>query len=284
MKKTTLITLFMLTLAGLSAAAQNMRHSQEQQHKEATATDAQQEAGGGLSALPLHRYDAKLDGKIPVVIAFQQNADNTVAGYIYYPKAKHPAPILLVGIVMHEKGSEYYSLTEYQPDGRTSGYMTIEHDGKGKMEGTWGDPKTMKEHKLTDMRHSSERPAWFTASLLTPERPDNIGKEYSYERWNPRYKAYMGGHITFRAAGKNRIHFDCSNAERNIAEGKSAEGRPAVLKGNVFEYHDVNECGYGFKATFYPRFVVLESLTTGETLNCFGAFASFDGIYIKVKK
>jgi hypothetical protein len=71
---------------------------------------------------------------------------------------------------------------------------------------------------------------------------------------------------------------------RNIAEGKSEEGRPAVLNGNVFEYRNVNECGYGFKATFYPKFVVLSSITEGETLNCFGAFSAFDGIYIKVKK
>jgi hypothetical protein len=52
----------------------------------------------------------------------------------------------------------------------------------------------------------------------------------------------------------------------------------------VFEYRNVNECGYGFKATFYPKFVVLSSITEGETLNCFGAFSAFDGIYIKVKK
>jgi len=80
------------------------------------------------------------------------------------------------------------------------------------------------------------------------------------------------------------VHFECANVVRNIAEGKSEEGRPAVLNGNVFEYRDVNECGYGFKATFYPKFVVLDSVTEGETLDCFGVWSSFTGIYIKVKQ
>jgi hypothetical protein len=94
----------------------------------------------------------------------------------------------------------------------------------------------------------------------------------------------MGGHITFRAAGKNKVHFECGNVVRNIAEGRSDENRPAVLEGNTFEYRDVNGCGYGFRATFYPKFVVLKSITDGETLECFGAWSSFDGIYIKIKQ
>jgi hypothetical protein len=94
----------------------------------------------------------------------------------------------------------------------------------------------------------------------------------------------MGGHITFRAAGKNKVYFECANVINNIAEGRSDDGRPAVLKGNRFEYREVNECHYGFSATFFPRFVILKTITDYETLGCFGAHSAFDGVYIKIKQ
>ena len=242
----------------------------------------------GMLNYPLLRYDAKLDGRISVTIVFQKNEDNTVAGYIYYPNAKSPAPIMIVGGAIQYDGKDFYHFSEFQPDGKVSGFISIEQSGDGrwddKVEGTWTNPKTDKQMKLTDVTFSRTCPKWFSKSLLTPEDPGNIGREYSFLQWRQGYDEYMGGHITFRAAGKNKVHFECSNVVRNIAEGKSEEGRPAVLNGNKFEYRDVNECGYGFQATFYPKFVVLESITEGETLNCFGAFSAFDGIYIKVKQ
>lgn len=238
--------------------------------------------------LPLQRYNAKLDGRISVIIAFQRNADNTVAGYIYYPKAKSPAPIMIVGSGTRQNGVDYYEFNEYQPDGKVSGRITLQHqlvDGwNHKVEGTWTNPKTGKEMKITDAYYSQECPKWFTKSLLVPEDPSHIGREYSFQQWRQGYEEYLGGHITFRAAGKNKVHFECANVVRNIAEGRSDADRPAVLKGNSFEYRDVNECGYGFRATFYPKFVVLTSITEGETLDCFGAWSSFDGIYIKVEQ
>ena len=242
----------------------------------------------GMLNLPVQRYDAKLDGRIPVTIAFQRNTDNTVAGYIYYPNAKNPAPIMIVGSATEYNGKDIYGLTEFQPDGKASGFITLEHDMKGrwddKVEGTWTNPKTEKQMQITDVMFRRECPTWFTKSLLTPEDPANIGREYSFQQWRQGYDEYLGGHITFRAAGKNKVHFECANVVRNLAEGRSAENRPAVLEGNTFEYRDVNECGYGFRATFYPKFVVLKSITDGETLECFGAWSSFDGIYIKIKQ
>ncbi len=242
----------------------------------------------GLLNLPLQRFDAKLDGRTPVIIAFQRNADNTVAGYIYYPRAKHPAPILIAGSVSQYEGIDYYNLSEYQADGKISGIINLQHQPANrwddKVEGTWTNPKTEKEYQLTDIICSSEAPRWFTKSLLTPEDPSNIGREYSFQIWRQGYDSYMGGNITFRAAGKNKVYFDCSNVVNNIAEGSSEQGRPAVLNGNTFDYLNVNECGYGFRATFYPKFVVLTTITDAESLGCFGAHSAFDGIYLKVKQ
>ena len=130
---------------------------------------------------PLQRYDAKLDGRISVIIVFQENEAGTVAGYIYYPKAKNPAPIKIVGSVMHQEGINYYSLNEFQPDGKVSGFIELQHRGDGswddKVEGTWTNPKTNKQMKITDVMFGRTCPKWFTKSLLTPEDPGNIGRE-----------------------------------------------------------------------------------------------------------
>ena len=242
----------------------------------------------GLLNYPCHRFDAMLDGRIPVNIVFQRTDDDVVAGYIFYPKAKNPAPIMIAGIVTQYEGTDYYHMYEYQSDGIISGEIAIEYkmedEWKEVMSGTWKNPKTQKELVMNNLTYSREMPKWFTQSLLTPEDPGNIGKEYSFQKWDQNYQSMMGGHITFRAAGKNKVHFECGNVRHNIAEGGSETGRPAELKGNRFEYRDVNECGYGFSATFYPRFVVLNTITDNESLECFGMGAAFDGIYIKVKQ
>ena len=242
----------------------------------------------GLLDFPCSRIDAKLDGRIPVIIVFQENNDDNVAGYIYYPKAKHPAPIMVAGYVTHGKDGDFYSLNEYQADGIITGSIVLQQqlvDGwDHQVTGTWTNPKTQKELKLADVKFSREMPDWFNKSLLAPEDPGNIGREYSFQRWRQGYDAYMGGHITFRAAGKNKVYFECGNVINNIAEGRSDDGRPAVLKGNRFEYREVNECHYGFSATFFPRFVILKTITDYETLGCFGAHSAFDGVYIKIKQ
>lgn len=242
----------------------------------------------GILNLPLQRYNAKLDGRIPVIIVFQTNADSIAAGYIYYPRAKKPAPIMIVGGVTRYGDTDYYHFSEYQSDGIITGFINFGHkvvDGwEDKVEGTWTNPKTNQEMPLTDVSFNRECPKWFTKSLLTPEDPGNIGHEYSFRQWNEGYQDLIGGHITFRGAGKNKVHFECGNIRHNIAEGHSDDDRPAVLKGNVFEYRDINECGYGFRATFFPRFVVLQTITDSPSYDCFGAGASFDGVYIKVKQ
>ena len=240
----------------------------------------------GVLNLPTYRLDGKLDGRIPINIVFQRE-DNCVAGFIYYPKAKHPAPILIAGSVMQYQGNDVYFLREYQSDGIITGVisLTLKVDTYPEtLSGTWTNPKTEKEMKMTNLTFSHEAPKWFTQSALTHENPGNIGKEYSFQKWDPMYGSMMGGHITFRAAGRNRVHFECGNVRHNIAEGQSDPDRPALLRGNMFEYNDVNECGYGFRATFYTRFAFLETITGNESLGCFGMGASFDGVYIKVKQ
>lgn len=98
------------------------------------------------------------------------------------------------------------------------------------------------------------------------------------------FKGKMGGHVAFRAAGKNKVAFEICNAPSNIAEGKSAPGRPALLEEGYFKYDNVNECGYGFECQIYDKYLVITSTTDPKTFDCFGAFTTFEGVYIKVEE
>lgn len=234
---------------------------------------------------PEYVFKGTLNGKIAVELTLESGKNNVVAGYIYYPRAKNPAPILVVGELRWEDPYNMVYIKEYQPDGTISGRMYMkfsEVEGDYEfVEGTWTNPKTEAELPMR-LRSVFQKPSWYVETPLKPEDPGNIGREYGYTFWNNNYKSMMGGNVTFKAAGKNKVHFEVSNCPQNIAEGGSEPGRPAVLNGNEFEYREVNECHYGFRATFYKRFVVLETIAgTDQLSNCFGMGVAFDGVYIR---
>jgi len=241
-------------------------------------------------------FKGKMGGKITVELAFETFLDEEeglAAGYILYPNAKHPAPILLVGY--HQRDG-FFHFSEYQPDGTVTGWLNFQvggedyADGPVILDGTWTNPKTEADYSLKTLkspydmaRTQGYMPDWFV-SPLEYESPDNLGRYYTYQQWNRNYKEMMGGHVELRGAGKNKVHFDICNVPQNIAEGSSEPGRPAVLNGPEFTYDNVNECGYGFKATFFKKFVVIESTTEYRTFECFGMGATFEGVYIKTKQ
>ena len=224
-----------------------------------------------------YAFQGTLDGKTAVRLAWEVNADGVAAGHIYYPNAKNPAPIMIIG---SKRSDHYFILNEYQNDGEITGYLALKINN-GKLSGEWNNPRTEKELHFTNMR-SMAFPKGY-GGLLVPENPGNLGHYYCYQEYHTGMKELMGGNVKLIAAGKNRVHFEVSNVFGNIAEGKSEKGRPAVLKGNKFTYNHVNECDYGFKATFFTKFTVLESTTGYETRSCFGANIAFDAVYIKVK-
>ena len=112
--------------------------------------------------LPLFRLDAKLNGRTPVIIAFQKNEKDIVAGYIYYPRAKNPAPIMIKGIF--DNGT--YDLSERFSDGSTTGYLCLKCDKDENWSGSWTNPVTHKTLMITDISFSREAPKWFTKSLF----------------------------------------------------------------------------------------------------------------------
>ncbi len=130
-----------------------------------------------------HIFVGTMNGKIPVEVAWQSNLDGRMAGYIYYPNASKPAPILIVGhygrVNPKERNSEFLNrvdFTEYQKDGSITGRFTLvftEVEGDYEfVRGEWTNPTTGKKLPLK-MESRFELPSWFvmTPNALTlPDR------------------------------------------------------------------------------------------------------------------
>lgn len=244
-----------------------------------------------------YRFAGKMGGKVQVELCFERfsgGGDNTVAGYIYYPQSQHPTPILIVG---HVDKANWFYMKEFLPDGKVTGTIRMKIiDGKTTsvpqiVEGEWESPKTGVIFSMTALTspYNNEKtkiflPKWYDFPLQY-ESPDKIGREYSYDLLRNKGEMEKTGTAIYSGAGKNMIHFNITNiVNGDIADGKSDKGRPAVLNGSSFTYTNVNGCDYAFKATFFKKFVVIRTLPDSDGTGCFGARASFDGIYIKIKQ
>ena len=134
-------------------------------------------------------FKAIMNGKIAVEVFFQTDMPDVewlMAGYIYYPNAKAPAPILIVNNWGDEKPSgsddDYtfeYRFVEYQPNGEVTGilYLTCaEVEGDFQMiKGSWKNPTTGRVLKLTDFEETRELPEWWPGSpalFTAPKRKD----------------------------------------------------------------------------------------------------------------
>ena len=140
-----------------------------------------------------HTFKGMLNGKIAFELAFQQSrqdGESLCAGYIYYPNAKNPAPILIVGKYLEAdindpayENLEHVAFTEYQPDGEITGkidfeYYEVEGDYTFK-KGTWTNPGNGRRFQMTNTDSFFEKVSWWpgTPAMLTaPSR-----KAYTYK-------------------------------------------------------------------------------------------------------
>lgn len=140
-------------------------------------------------------FKALLNGKIAVEVAFQtacHNGEWRTAGYIYYPKAKTPAPILIVEnwgrekpVVSNEDNVFDNRFVEYQPDGETTGilYLTYaEVEGDFQMQkGSWKNPTTGKVMKLSQFEEMRELPSWWPGSPAVLTAPGRDAWTFLYK-------------------------------------------------------------------------------------------------------
>ena len=145
-----------------------------------------------------HVFKGMLNGKIAVEIAFQtayNDGDWLTAGYIYYPKAKSPAPILIVGTGLDvdpklpaSENLERLRFEEFQDDGSITGrfelmYYEVEGDFHF-YKGSWTNPATGKSLPMTGMTESFSLPDWYPgppATLTAPKR-DAYTFSHSFEK------------------------------------------------------------------------------------------------------
>jgi len=110
-------------------------------------------------------FKAVMNGKIAVEVFFQTDLHEDewqMAGYIYYPNAKKPAPILIVDNWGEEKPSDSNDddtyecrFVEYQQNGEVTGilYLTCaEVEGDFQViKASWKNPTTGRVLKLSDL-------------------------------------------------------------------------------------------------------------------------------------
>ena len=173
-------------------------------------------------------FKAVMNGKYAVEVFFQTactNGEWQTAGYIYYPKAKSPAPILIVEnwgnekqIVSDEDNVFDCRFVEYQPDGETTGilYLTYaEVEGDFQMlKGSWKNPTTGKVMHLSRFEEMRELPGWWPGAPSVFGAPNRDAWKFLYKLENKYDKSgdseWMDNiHVTFEVNGvEHPLSFD----------------------------------------------------------------------------
>ena len=173
-------------------------------------------------------FKAVMNGKYAVEVFFQtahNDGDWQTAGYIYYPKAKSPAPILIVEnwgnekqIVSDEDNVFDCRFVEYQPDGEMTGiiYLTYaEVDGDFQMQkGSWKNPTTGKVMSLSNFQEMRELPSWWPGSPEIFGAPNRDAWKFLYKLENKYDESgdseWMDNiHVTFEVNGvEHPLSFD----------------------------------------------------------------------------
>ncbi len=130
-------------------------------------------------------FKGLLGGKtaVEIVVSDKYNDGEWItAGYCYYPKAKTPAPILVVATTETDKtllpkGENSYllRLVEYQPDGEITGifriwYTEVEGDYTFK-KGTWTNPTTGRVMQMSQVTNVYDIPNWYPGEPATFSAP-----------------------------------------------------------------------------------------------------------------
>ena len=162
----------------------------------------------------IHYFKGKLNGKIAFELVYGYYG-NRCAGYMYYPNAKSPAPILVVGHGLETDPKDPYAdnlyregLEEYQPDGEMTGkmdvqYYEVEGDYQFK-KGFWQNPTTGKKLPMTEVENQyGGLPAWWPGApktLTAPNREDYTFKVRYEKDENDQYDivvdCYVNGEKT----------------------------------------------------------------------------------------
>lgn len=168
-------------------------------------------------------FKGLLNGKtaVEIVVSAEFNdGDWITAGYCYYPKAKTPAPILLVATTETDKtllpkGENRYllKLVEYQPDGQITGifriwYTEVEGDYNFQR-GTWTNPTTGRVMQMSQVKPLYQRPDWYPElpKVMTAKKRDAWSFKHRFSKDEDEWLSdiYVDGYVDGK---KTDFHFE----------------------------------------------------------------------------
>ena len=167
-------------------------------------------------------FKGMVDGKVPIEIAlqtsFSMEKGTIAAGYILYPNATEPTPLLTAGTYKEIESSrpdcDFLSkvrLQEFQSDGALTARIELlfkEVVGDdGFVNGKWVDPSTGESLPLTDMKTSTQLPEWYPGApkaLLGHER-DDYTFQYTLKKEGENLK---GIHVEGKVGNSIQLSYD----------------------------------------------------------------------------
>lgn len=227
-----------------------------------------------------HAYIAKfLKSKITALIWYEETEDGDLSGEIIYTSSKHQTPIRIFGTAYDmEDGICRHQLFEYQADGEQSGRFEIDRDPRtSKLRAHWGDMRNDDSQRTYTMRLT---PTAFPAGKGgTFTKTDDITGRYVY-KYQHHFKGSQGGTVIINHLKGNTEaeYLSITKNDPQIAEINSH----AIFHNGCYS-DELEDCGYQFVLYVFKDFVRVKT-TSGlnKEYDCFGAFTTLDGFYLRV--
>ena len=229
-----------------------------------------------------HAYMAQfLKSKITALIWYEETGDGDLSGEIIYTSSKHKTPIRVFGYSYDlSDGTHRHLLYEYQADGERSGHFEIDRDpNTSKLSAQWGDMRTDDSQRTYTMRLTPISFPDGKGGTFTPT--NDIAGRYLYN-YQHHFKGNQGGAVIINHLKGNyeKMYLHISKYDPQIAEYEKN-----VILQNGFLSETLEDCGYSFTLQVYKDFVRVKTTSgTDKEYDCFGAFTTLDGFYLKVEE
>ncbi len=227
-----------------------------------------------------HAFTAKFQkSKIVVSIWFEESDEGDLSGEIVYTSSKKQTPFRIFGSVVDLPGNQrVYSLSEYQADGSISGTFHIKRNlTDGRLTGKWSDMGFGSKQRTYTMRLATA--AFPQGKGGTFAAPRELSGRYCYDRVDE-VKGHQGGTVEI-----NRLRGSTEKMEVNITKNDPniAEFRECLFYRNGVFKGSLSDCGYSFTVQVFSDFVRVRTTSpTDRSYDCFGAFTTLDGFYLRV--
>ncbi len=229
-----------------------------------------------------HAYTAQFKkSKITALIWYEETEDGDLSGEIIYTSSKHQTPIRIFGTAYEmEGGLCRHLLYEYQANGERSGHFEIDKDLRtSKLSAQWGDMRNDDSQRtytlrLTPTAFPADKGGTFTLA-------DDITGRYVYN-YQHHFKGNLGGTVTINhLKGNPGVEgLSISKYDPHLAEYNAH----AIFNHGTYS-DELEDCGYQFVMYVFKDFVRVKTTSDKyKEYDCFGAFTTLDGFYLRVEE